>query len=285
MANITTAMIKEIRERTGISIMECKKALVESKGDIELAIDKMRKLGKVKAAKKAGRVATEGIILNKITPDIKYGVLIEINCETDFVAKNVAFKAFCDEVINVATEERIMNIENIQTKFEKKRTELIVKFGENINIRRIGILEGDILVSYLHNNTHIGVIVSATNADIVSATDVTTKKLVMKHVAMHIAAIKPEYIKVEDIPSKMVYNENKIQLDIVRNLGCKSQEMTQKIVEGRMRKFFEEICLNDQLFVMDQSKTVGKLLCEYGIKINKFIRFEVGEGIQKRILF
>ncbi|CUX95968.1 Elongation factor Ts [Candidatus Mikella endobia] len=278
---ITAAMIKEIRERTGISLLECKKALVESQGNIELAIDNMRKLGKVKAAKKAGSVATKGSILTKITPNLKYGVIIEINCETDFVAKNFYFQAFCDVVINLAINERIMDIDTLKKQVENKRTELIVKVGENINIRRMGILEGDTLVSYLHN-THIGVIVSVINTDLVSTNDVT---LVMKHVAMHIAASKPEYINVKDIPSDIVSHEKTIQRDIIRQSGKISPDITQKIIEGRMRKFFEEICLNEQLFVMDHSKTVGKFLCESGIQINNFIRFEVGEGINPKIPF
>lgn len=267
MADITAALVKELRERTGAGMMECKKALVEANGDIELAIDNMRKSGQAKAAKKAGRVAAEGTILTKI--DGNYGVVVELNCETDFVAKDAGFKAFGDEVINTALNERITDIDALKAKFEEQRTTLVAKIGENINIRRVVALEGDVLGSYLHG-ARIGVMVAATGAD----------QELVKHIAMHIAASKPEYLKPEDVPAEVVAREHQIQLDIAMQSG-KPREIAEKMVEGRMRKFTGEVSLTGQSFVMDPNKTVAQLLKEHNADVVNFIRFEVGEGIEK----
>ncbi|WMQ74964.1 MAG: Elongation factor Ts [Sodalis sp.] len=269
MADITAALVKELRKRTGAGMMECKKVLIEAQGDIELAIDNMRKSGQAKAAKKAGRVAAEGVILTKIAQDGKYGVIIELNCETDFVAKDDDLKAFGDEVITAALNERIADVEALKVKFEEKRTALVAKIGENINIRRLSILEGDMIGSYLHG-ARIGVMVSAAGAG----------EELIKHVAMHIAASKPEYVNADDVPDDVVAREHQIQLDIAVQSG-KPREIAEKMVEGRMRKFTGEISLTDQQFVMNPSKTVGQLLDKHGAKVNNFIRFEVGEGIEK----
>lgn len=269
MAEITAALVKELRERTGAGMMECKKALVEANGDIELAIDNMRKSGQAKAAKKAGRVAAEGIILTKISADGKYGVIVELNCETDFVAKDSGFKAFGEEVSAAALNDRISDVEALKAKFEEQRTALVAKIGENINIRRVAVLEGDILGSYLHG-ARIGVLVAATGAD----------EELIKHIAMHIAASKPEYVKAEDVPADVVAREHQIQLDIAMQSG-KPREIAEKMVEGRMRKFTGEISLAGQHFVMEPSKTVGDLLKEHKADVISFIRFEVGEGIEK----
>lgn len=267
MAEITASLVKELRERTGAGMMECKKALVEANGDIELAIDNMRKSGQAKAAKKAGRVAAEGIILTGI--DYKYGVILELNCETDFVAKDAGFKAFGEEVLAVALEERISNVDVLKARFEEQRTTLVAKIGENINIRRISILEGEALGSYLHG-ARIGVLVAATGAD----------EELIKHVAMHIAASKPEYVKPEDVPADVVKHEHQIQLDIAMQSG-KPKEIAEKMVEGRMKKFTGEVSLTGQAFIMDPSKTVGQLLKEHNAEVTGFTRFEVGEGIEK----
>ncbi|MCW2487370.1 elongation factor Ts [Candidatus Symbiopectobacterium sp. NZEC127] len=269
MAEITAALVKELRERTGAGMMECKKALVEANGDIELAIDNMRKSGQAKAAKKAGRVAAEGVILTKIAADGKYGVIVELNCETDFVAKDAGFKAFGEEVATAALNERITDVDVLKAKFEEQRTTLVAKIGENINIRRIAIQEGDVLGAYLHG-ARIGVLVAATGAD----------DELVKHVAMHIAASKPEYVKSEDVPADVVAREHQIQLDIAMQSG-KPREIAEKMVEGRMRKFTGEISLTGQHFVMDPNKTVGDLLKEHKADVISFIRFEVGEGIEK----
>ncbi|AJJ26454.1 elongation factor Ts [Yersinia enterocolitica] len=269
MVAITAALVKELRERTAAGMMECKKALVEANGDIELAIDNMRKSGQAKAAKKAGRIAAEGIILAKVSADGKFGVILELNCETDFVAKDAGFKAFGEEVINAALADKITDIDVLKAKFEEQRANLVAKIGENINIRRIAALEGDVLGTYLHG-ARIGVMVAATGAD----------EELVKHIAMHIAASKPEYVKPEDVPAEVVAREHQIQLDIAIESG-KPREIAEKMVEGRMRKFTGEVSLTGQNFVMDPSKTVGDLLKENNADVVNFIRFEVGEGIEK----
>ncbi len=267
MADITAALVKELRERTGAGMMDCKKALTEANGDIELAIDNMRKSGQAKAAKKASNVAADGVILTKV--DGQYGVILELNCQTDFVAKDAGFQAFGNEVIDAALAERITDIEVLKAKFEEQRVALVAKIGENINIRRIEVLEGDVIGTYLHG-VRIGVMVAAKNAD----------EELVKQIAMHVAASKPEYVKPEDVSAEVVEREHQIQLEIAMQSG-KPREIAEKMVEGRMKKFTGEVSLTGQAFVMDPSKTVGQLLKEKNADVTRFIRFEVGEGIEK----
>lgn len=269
MAQITAALVKELRDRTGAGMMDSKKALVEANGDIELAIDNMRKSGQAKAAKKAGRVAAEGIILTKISDDGKYGVAVELNCETDFVAKDAGFVAFGNDVVDAALAERISDIETLKAKFEDQRAALVAKIGENMNIRRVLVLEGEKLGSYQHG-ARIGVLVAGTGAS----------DELLKQLAMHIAASKPEYVKPENVPADVVEREHQIQLDIAMQSG-KPREIAEKMVEGRMRKFTGEVSLTGQAFVMEPSKTVAALLKENGADVSGFVRFEVGEGIEK----
>lgn len=270
MAVITAALVKELRERTAAGMMECKKALVEADGDIELAIDNMRKSGQAKAAKKAGRVAAEGVILTKISADDKYGIIMEINCETDFVAKDAGFLAFANVVAEAALAECTSDIEALQAKFEEQRTTLVAKIGENINIRRIAVVKGEKLGAYMHG-ARIGVLVAATGA---------ADAELVKHIAMHIAASKPEFVNPSDVPAEVVAREHQIQIDIAMQSG-KPREIAEKMVEGRMRKFTGEISLTGQAFVMDPNKTVDALLKEHKAGVVEFIRFEVGEGIEK----
>ncbi|MFQ1017731.1 translation elongation factor Ts [Gilliamella sp. BG7] len=269
MAEVTASMVKELRERTGAGMMECKKALVEANGDIELAIDNMRKSGQAKAAKKAGRVAAEGVIISKISADKKFGVILEVNCETDFVAKDAGFLAFSDKVAEAALTERISDIAALQAKFEEERTALVAKIGENIGIRRVAEIAGDVVGNYQHG-ARIGVLVAANGAD----------DELVKHIAMHIAASKPEYVDPSDVPADVVEHERNIQIDIAMQSG-KPREIAEKMVEGRMRKFTGEVSLTGQPFVMEPSKTVGDLLKEKSAAVASFIRFEVGEGIEK----
>ncbi|NDK98794.1 translation elongation factor Ts [Photorhabdus bodei] len=271
MSGITAALVKELRERTGAGMMECKKALVEANGDIELAIDNMRKSGQAKAAKKAGRVAAEGIILAEVAADSKFGALVELNCETDFVAKDAGFIAFGKEVMATVLADKISDIETLKAKFEEQRTALVAKIGENINIRRVSVLEGEQLGTYLHG-ARIGVLVAAEGAG--------ANEELIKHVAMHIAASKPEYVNPSDVPADVVDREHQIQLDIAMQSG-KPREIAEKMVSGRMNKFTGEISLTGQNFVMDPSKTVGDLLKENTATVTSFIRYEVGEGIEK----
>ncbi|OTQ70950.1 translation elongation factor Ts [Gilliamella apis] len=270
MAEVTASMVKELRERTGAGMMECKKALVEANGDIDLAIDNMRKSGQAKAAKKAGRVAAEGVIISKISADKKVGVILEINCETDFVAKDTGFLEFSDKVATAALDDKITDIAALQAKFEEERTALVAKIGENIGIRRVQQITGDVVGSYQHG-ARIGVLVAANSG---------CDEELVKHIAMHIAASKPEYVDPSDVPADVVEHERNIQIDIAMQSG-KPREIAEKMVEGRMRKFTGEVSLTGQPFVMDPSKTVGDLLTEKKATVASFIRFEVGEGIEK----
>ena len=270
MAEVTASMVKELRERTGAGMMECKKALVEANGDIEVAIDNMRKSGQAKAAKKAGRVAAEGVIISKISADKKSGVILEINCETDFVAKDAGFLEFSEKVATAALNDSITDLAALQAKFEEERTALVAKIGENIGIRRIQQISGDVVGSYQHG-ARIGVLVAANSG---------CDEELVKHIAMHIAASKPEYVSPSDVPAGVVEHERNIQIEIAMQSG-KPREIAEKMVEGRMRKFTGEVSLTGQPFVMDPSKTVGDLLAEKKAIVASFIRFEVGEGIEK----
>ncbi len=263
---ITAAMVKELRERTAAGMMDCKKALVEADGDMELAIENMRKNGQAKAAKKAGNIAAEGTILIKDANGV--AALVEVNCQTDFVAKDASFLAFANEVVDAALATKV-SIEELQAQFEEKRIALVTKIGENINVRRVSYVEGATLASYSHGAT-IGVVVAG-EGDAES----------LRHIAMHVAASKPEYINPEDVPADVVAKEKAIQIDIAMNEG-KPQEIAEKMVTGRMRKFTGEVSLTGQAFIMEPKKTVGVVLKEKGITVTSFVRLEVGEGIEKK---
>ncbi|SON50322.1 translation elongation factor Ts [Vibrio tapetis] len=265
MATVTAALVKELRERTAAGMMECKKALVAADGDIELAIENMRKSGAAKAAKKAGNVAAEGAIIIKDADGV--AVILEVNCQTDFVAKDAGFLAFADEVATAALAEKL-DIEALQAKFEETRIALITKIGENINIRRVQYAEGAALATYRHGEK-IGVVVAGEG-------DAET----LKHVAMHVAASRPEFVNPEDVPADVVAKEKAVQVEIAMNEG-KPQEIAEKMVVGRMKKFTGEVSLTGQAFVMEPKKTVGEILKEKGATVTNFVRLEVGEGIEK----
>ncbi|WP_319535284.1 translation elongation factor Ts [uncultured Vibrio sp.] len=265
MATVTAALVKELRERTGAGMMECKKALVEANADIELAIENMRKSGAAKAAKKAGNVAAEGAIIIKEENGV--AVLLEVNCQTDFVAKDGNFTAFADEVAAAALASKA-SVEELQAQFEETRIALVAKIGENINIRRVQYVEGTAIASYRHGEK-IGVVVAGEG-------DAET----LKHVAMHVAASKPEYVNPEDVPADVVAKEKEVQVEIAMNEG-KPAEIAEKMVIGRMKKFTGEISLTGQAFIMEPKKTVGEMLKEKGASVATFVRLEVGEGIEK----
>ncbi|HCH2811090.1 TPA: elongation factor Ts [Vibrio parahaemolyticus] len=265
MATVTAALVKELRERTGAGMMECKKALVEANADIELAIENMRKSGAAKAAKKAGNVAAEGAIIIKEENDS--AVLLEVNCQTDFVAKDGNFTAFAQEVAAAALASKA-TVEELQAQFEEARVALVAKIGENINIRRVQYVEGTAIASYRHGEK-IGVVVAGEG-------DAET----LKHVAMHVAASKPEYVNPEDVPADVVAKEKEVQVEIAMNEG-KPAEIAEKMVVGRMKKFTGEISLTGQAFIMEPKKTVGEMLKEKGASVATFVRLEVGEGIEK----
>jgi len=264
---ITAAMVKELRERTAAGMMDCKNALVEAEGDMELAIENMRKNGQAKAAKKAGNIAAEGAILIKSADGI--AALVEVNCQTDFVAKDDNFLGFANTVADAALASKA-NIADLQAQFEEQRITLVTKIGENINIRRVEYIEGADLASYSHGAT-IGVVVAGTG---------DTESL--KHIAMHVAASKPEFLTPDDVPADVVANEKRIQIEMAMAEG-KPEEIAEKMVTGRMKKFTGEVSLTGQAFIMEPKKTVGVVLKEKGITVSKFIRLEVGEGIEKKV--
>jgi len=263
---ITAAMVKELRERTAAGMMDCKKALQEADGDMELAIENMRKSGQAKAAKKAGNIAAEGTILIKQANGT--AALVEVNCQTDFVAKDKNFLTFANEVADAALASKV-TIEELQAQFEEKRITLVTKIGENINVRRVVYIDGVSLASYSHGAT-IGVVVAG-EGDAES----------LKHIAMHVAASKPEFINPEDVPADVVEKEKSIQIEIAMNEG-KPQEIAEKMVTGRMKKFTGEVSLTGQAFIMEPKKTVGVVLKEKGLTISNFVRLEVGEGIERK---
>ncbi|MFV7783286.1 MULTISPECIES: translation elongation factor Ts [Shewanella] len=263
---ITAAQVKELRERTGAGMMDCKKALTETNGDIELAIENMRKSGAAKAAKKAGNIAAEGTIL--IKQGEGFTALLEVNCQTDFVAKDSNFLAFANEVLDVAAAAKV-SIADLQAQFEETRVALVAKIGENINVRRVEYIDGASQASYRHGD-RIGVVVTG-EAD----------EETLKHVAMHVAASKPEYVNPEDVPAEVVEKEKAVQIEIAMNEG-KPQEIAEKMVAGRMKKFTGEVSLTGQAFIMEPKKTVGEILKEKGATVTNFIRLEVGEGIEKK---
>ena len=271
---VTAAMVKELRARTAAGMMDCKKALQEADGDMELAIENMRKNGQAKAAKKAGNIAAEGTILIKEANGV--AALVEVNCQTDFVAKDDNFLGFANAVLDAAVASKV-TIEELQAQFEEKRITLVTKIGENINVRRVEYVEGAALASYRHGGT-IGVVVAG-EGDAES----------LKHIAMHVAASKPEYLSPEDVPAEVVENEQRIQLDILKaendaldEKKKKPVELLEKIIIGRMKKFTGEISLTGQAFIMEPKKTVGVVLKEKGLTVSSFVRLEVGEGIEKK---
>jgi elongation factor Ts len=263
---ITAAQVKELRDRTGAGMMDCKNALTETDGDMELAIDNMRKSGAAKAAKKAGNIAADGTILIKNGEG--FAALLEVNCQTDFVAKDSNFLGFANAVLDVAAVSKV-TIEDLKAQFEETRVALVTKIGENINIRRVEYIDGAQLASYRHGD-RIGVVVAG-----------VADEETLKHIAMHIAASKPDFVNPEDVPAELVEREQALQIEMAMNEG-KPAEIAEKMVVGRMKKFTGEISLTGQAYIMEPKKTVGEVLKAKGASVTNFIRLEVGEGIEKK---
>ncbi len=277
---ITATLVKELRERTGSGLMECKKALVETQGDVEAAIDLMRKQGVVKADKKAGRTAAEGRIVMHIAGDGATGAMAEVNCETDFVAKGDDFINFAEQVLRRAVEEGEKDVERLSAlplqrggaqTIDIARRELVSKLGENINVRRIAILSGAgrVVSGYVHG-ARIGVLVELKGG----------KAELAKDIAMHIAASKPIAVSEAEVSQEVLDKEREIFTAQAAESG-KPAEIIEKMVAGRIRKFLAEITLLGQPFVKDPDVTVGKLLSGAGAEVVRFARFEVGEGVEK----
>jgi len=278
---ITASQVKELREKTGAGMMDCKKVLTETDGDFEKAIELLRERGIAKAAKKSDRIAAEGLVTTYISEDGKIGTVVEVNAETDFVAKNEEFRTFVADVAKQVAEKNPVNVEELlnQTSIVEGDktvgevlTNKIATIGENMSIRRFERFETNNLVeSYIHGDGKIAVLVEVENG---------TSELA-KDVCMQIAAARPEYLNREAVPQERVNKEMEILKAQAMNEG-KPEQIAEKIVQGRIGKFYGEICLVEQAFVKDPDITVGKLVESKGAKIVRFARFEKGEGLEKR---
>jgi elongation factor Ts len=277
---ITASMVKELRERTGSGMMECKKALQEADGDIDVAIENMRKSGMAKADKKSGRVAAEGRVVIKISDDGKSAAVVEVNCETDFVSGGDDFLSFVDAIATTALRNKPadlaalseMTLEGSSESIEEARKEKIAKVGENMQLRRFELLEttAGTFGSYLHG-TRMGVLVEMENGN----------DELIKDVAMHIAASNPLCVSEAEVPADVLEKEKEILRAQALESG-KPADIVEKMLTGRIRKYLAEITLLGQSFVKDPDKTVETLLSDAGATVNRFVRYEVGEGIEKK---
>lgn len=267
MAQISAASVKALRDRTGLGMMECKKALQEVEGDEDAAIELLRKNSGLKAAKKAGRIAADGLLGSKV--DGSNGVLVEVNCETDFAAKEENFVAFVAKVTEKVFETGSTDVSSLG--LESEREELVQKIGENIAIRRAEVFrdEGDV-VEYIHTNGRIGVMLAMEGGSPELGRDV----------AMHIAAMNPTVVSPDDAPADLIEKEREIYTAQAQESG-KPPEIIEKMIDGRIKKYLAEISLAEQPFVKDGDVKVGALLKAEGATIKRFVRFEVGEGIEK----
>ncbi|MEJ6669651.1 MAG: elongation factor Ts [Candidatus Azotimanducaceae bacterium] len=268
MAAVTAAMVKELRERTGLGMMDCKKALVESDGDMDLAIDSLRKSSGMKAAKKASRTAADGLI--RIQTGSQQGLMVEVNCETDFAAKDENFINFADKVTAAMFEAQSSDVESLMASgFEATREALVQKIGENCSVRRGQIFQGQV-ASYLHTNGKIGVLVHLQGGDEVLGRDL----------AMHIAAANPQVVTPEDAGQDVLDKEREIYTAQAAESG-KPADIVAKMVEGRIKKFLAEVSLTEQAFVKDSDIKISALLKQHDAQVLAFARYEVGEGIDK----
>ena len=275
---ISASLVKELRERTGAGMMECKKALVEADGDIDAAAEIMRKSGAAKADKKAGRVAADGAIKAAVSEDGKSAVILEVNSETDFVAKDENFQAFADAVLAVVAAQRPDSVEALSSlqldngqSVEEARQALIAKVGENIQLRRFEIMQSNTSIAcYLHG-ARIGVLVDSSADDDLA-----------RDIAMHIAAVNPQFVDRDAVPGDFVEKEKGILIAQAESSG-KPPEIIEKMIQGRLNKLLAEVTLTGQPFVKDPEQTVAQLLSAAGAEVHGFIRYEVGEGIEKKV--
>lgn len=271
MAEIKASMVKELRDRTGLGMMECKKALAGAGGDIDAAIEELRKSSGMKAAKKAGRTAAEGAIALQLADDGKSGVMVEVNSETDFAARDANFLGFVSSVVaEVAGQQQTDIAQLMSAGLEDKRQALVQKIGENITVRRAELVAGDVVGGYVHGNGKIAVLVNLIGGDAELAKDV----------AMHVAAVNPQVAKPSDMSPELLEKERAIYVAQAADSG-KPPEIVEKMVEGRVRKFVAESSLVEQPFVKDPDLKVSQLLKNAGADVVGFVRFEVGEGIEK----
>ncbi|WP_444933830.1 translation elongation factor Ts [Microbulbifer sp. JTAC008] len=268
---ITASMVKELRERTGLPMMECKKALTAADGEIEKAIEDLRKASGLKAAKKAGRTAADGVVAAKVAEDGSYGVLVEVNSETDFVARDENFQAFVAKVVEKAFADRQQDVAALmEGELETAREALVQKIGENIGVRRIELVEAPVVGAYVHSNNRIAALVALSGGETELAKDV----------AMHVTAVNPQVNKPEDMPADVLEKEK----DIIKaqpDMEGKPAEIVEKMMGGRIKKFLKENSLVEQPFVKNPDVSIGKLVKDAGADVVSFVRYEVGEGIEK----
>ena len=269
---MSAAQVKELRERTGLGLLECKKALAAADGDIELAIEELRKSSGMKAAKKAGRTAADGVVAARVADDGSYGIVVEVNSETDFVARDDNFLGFVESVVAAAFSNRQTDVAQLMAgDLESAREALVQKIGENISVRRIDLVnaESGVVGAYIHGNKRIAVLVELQGGD----------QDLAKDVAMHVAAVSPQVVSPADMPEELVAKEKEIFTAQAEESG-KPAEIIEKMIGGRIKKFLAENSLNEQAFVKDPDVTVGKLVANAGAEVVSFSRFEVGEGIE-----
>jgi len=269
---MSAALVKELRERTGLGLLECKKALAAADGDIDKAIEELRKSSGMKAAKKAGRTAADGVVAARVADDGSYGVLVEVNSETDFVARDDNFLAFVEQVVDAAFSGKQTDVAALmEGDLESAREALVQKIGENIGVRRVELVDAGegIVGSYVHGNNRIAVLTELKGGD----------QDLAKDVAMHVAAVNPQVISPDDMPEDVVNKEKEIFTAQAAESG-KPPEIIEKMIGGRIKKFLAENSLVEQAFVKDPDVTVGKLVSGAGASVSSFVRFEVGEGIE-----
>jgi len=271
MAEVTAALVKELRERTGQGMMECKKALVAAGGDIEKAIDDMRASGAIKAAKKAGNIAAEGAIAVKLADNGQSVTMIEVNSQTDFLALQDDFKRFVAETLDEAVAKNLTDAAPLIASRESAREALVAKCGENVNIRRLVRVEGEVLGAYLHGH-RIGALVSLKGGNAELARDI----------AMHVAASNPQYLAPSEVSEAAIAKEKEIFLSLnADKITGKPENIVEKMVAGRITKFLAESCLIQQAFIKEPEISVGDLAKKAAAQVLSFVRFEVGEGIDK----
>ncbi|GGO78818.1 elongation factor Ts [Marinobacterium nitratireducens] len=270
MANFSAALVKELRERTGLGMMECKKALSEADGDVEKAIEDLRKASGMKAAKKASRTAADGVVAIKVADDNSYGVAVEVNSETDFVARDSGFLAFVDQVVAKAFADKQTDVAALMAgELEAAREALVQKIGENISVRRVILVEGQTVGAYVHSTNKLAALVALSGGEAELAKDI----------AMHVTAVNPQVVRKEDMPEEVVAKEKEIIL-AQPDMASKPAEIAEKMIVGRINKFLAENSLVEQPFVKNPDQKVGQLVKDAGCDVLSFVRVEVGEGIE-----
>lgn len=268
MSNVTPAMVKELRERTGLGMIECKKALAEAEGNIDLAIENLRKSSGLKAAKKAGRTAAEGKI--RVIVNAGVAVMVEVNSETDFAAGDANFNGFADKVVAKLAQTKQADVEKLMAgELEEARMALVQKIGENITVRRPAVIEAPVVGAYVHSNGKIACVVSLKGGN----------EELAKDIAMHVTAANPRVVRGEDMPAELLEKEKEI-IRAQPDMAGKPSEIVEKMIVGRISKFLKENSLLDQPFVKNPEQSIAQLAKANGAEVLAFLRLEVGEGIE-----